>query len=63
MDGVAVQAVAGSCTWDHTFFDSMTDRDLREMRESFERNERTYEFEGESGDTVWAIGKSERQPE
>ncbi len=46
MDGAVVQAVAGSCTWNHTFFDSMTDRDDREKSESFERNERTYEFEG-----------------
>jgi len=47
MDGALTRAWAGSCTWDFKFFDSMSDIDIKEMSESFDKNARTVEYNGE----------------
>jgi len=47
MDGTLTRACTRSCTWDYTFFDSMTDSDTKEMSDSFNTNERTYAYNGE----------------
>jgi hypothetical protein len=47
MDGRLTRACTWSCTWDYTFFDSMTDGDVKEMSDSFNTNERTYTYNGE----------------
>lgn len=46
MDGKLVRASAGSCTWDHTFFDAMNEMDCETYSTSREHNPRTVEFKG-----------------
>lgn len=40
-DGKLIRAESGSCTWDHTFFNSMSELDNREYQRSLRCNERT----------------------
>jgi len=47
MEGTLARACAGSCTWDYTFFDAMTDSDAKEMSDSIDTNERTVVYNGE----------------
>ncbi len=46
MDGRVTGAWTWSCTWDYTFFDSMTDGQHLEMSNSLATNERTLVFNG-----------------
>ena len=46
IDGRLARACTGSCTWDYTFFDSMTDAQTQEMSDSFDNHERTLVYNG-----------------
>ena len=48
IDGKLVRAFTGSCTWDYTFFDSVTGADTQEMSDSFDSDERTLICDGKT---------------
>lgn len=48
IDGRAVRGLAASCTWDHQFFDGMSEKDVRELQASYQTDERTVTYRGKS---------------
>ena len=48
MDGKVARAGTASCTWDYTFFDSMSHDDAQAMLASSDTNERTVSYNGKS---------------
>src|SRR5437868_3750984 len=46
VDGKVVRGWAASCAWDHKFFDSMTDEDVKSMYASYKADQRTITYDG-----------------